>query len=73
MQFRGMLQAPSKVKELPENCEIGEMVLPSSVPHWDSRIRLCEFRPDGLKLEQAPWIFAASYRGMDVTGWKRIE
>ncbi|QJE95233.1 hypothetical protein [Luteolibacter luteus] len=68
-----MIQAPSIIKDRPEDCEIGEMVLPVSVPHWDARIRLCEFRPSGLKPGEKPWIFAASYKGLDATGWKRIE
>jgi hypothetical protein len=61
------------VRILPEECEIGDVIPPESVPHWDARIRLCEFFPAALKPGEKPWIFAASYKGMDVLGWKRIE
>lgn len=74
MQFRSMMDAISPpVKDLPENCEIGDVIAPESVPHWDSRIRLTEFFPTALKPGEKPWIFAANYRGMDVIGWRRIE
>lgn len=63
----------SLLKDLPENCEIGDVISPDAVPHWDARIRLTEFYPTLLKPGEKPWLFAASYLGMDVTGWKRIE
>ncbi|WP_265594905.1 hypothetical protein [Haloferula sp. BvORR071] len=65
--------AAAPVKDLPENCLVGDILLPASVPHWDGRIRLVEFTPLNLAPEAPRWIFAASYKGMDVTGWKRIE
>ena len=71
----GMTQYPQPVdvKDRPEECEVGETVLPGSVPHWDARIRLVEFTPANLKPGGRPWMFAASYQGMDVLGWKRVE
>ncbi|QJE98770.1 hypothetical protein [Luteolibacter luteus] len=48
-------------------------MLPQSVPHWDSRIRLTEFSLTDQKPDGKPWIFAASYKGLDVISWRRIE
>jgi hypothetical protein len=67
------LQAPTVVRQRPEECEIGESVAAESVPHWDGRIRLTEFRPSLLAPGERPWIFAASYKGLDPTGWKRVD
>ncbi|WP_035615358.1 hypothetical protein [Haloferula sp. BvORR071] len=62
-----------RVMERPENCEVGDRLLPQSVPHWDGGIRLVEFTPAGLKPGEKPWMFAASYKGMETIGWKRVE
>ena len=61
------------IKDRPEFCEVGEVVMATSVPHWDGRIRLTEFFPSNLAAGEKPWIFAASYQGLDPVGWRRVE
>jgi hypothetical protein len=68
-----MTKLPDVIKERPEDCELGEVVLPGSVPHWDGRIRLVEFHRTNQGPDEKPWIFAASYKGLDPVGWKRVE
>jgi len=67
------LQEKGKVKERPEECEVGERILPESVPHWSGRIRLVEFFPTNLRPDERPWIFAASYEGFELLAWRRVE
>ena len=68
-----LLKTPDVIKDRPENCAVGEVILPDSVPHWDGRIRLTEFFPSNLAKGQKPWVFAATYKGLDPIGWRRVE
>jgi hypothetical protein len=68
-----MVKALEIIRALPEECAVGEMVAAESVPHWDGRIRLTQFFPSALGPDEQPWIFAASYDGLDPVGWRRVE
>lgn len=68
-----ILKAEDVIRPAPELCGVGEVVPLEAVPHWDSRIRLVEFFRTDPDSDGKPWMFAATYKGMEVCGWRRID